>query len=84
MPFETRVPICSQIPSAVYRPSRLGEAQPGQAGQVIVVADSNKPGLVSSAVVCPAQKIDLLITDNGIYEEAAGASSASGVKILAV
>jgi DeoR family transcriptional regulator of aga operon len=55
-----------------------------QARQVIVVADSSKLGLVSPAVVCPAQKIDLLITDNGISEEAAEAFAASNVKILAV
>jgi DeoR family transcriptional regulator of aga operon len=55
-----------------------------QARQVIVVADSSKLGLVSPAVVCPIQKIDLLITDNGISEEAAEAFAASSVKILAV
>lgn len=55
-----------------------------QARQVIVVADSSKMGLVSPAVVCGPNEIDLLITDNGITEEAASAFTAKGVKILAV
>lgn len=46
-----------------------------QTRQVVVVADSSKMGLVSPAVICPPQEIDLLITDDGISEEAAGAFS---------
>jgi DeoR family transcriptional regulator of aga operon len=55
-----------------------------QARQVIVVADSSKMGLMSPAVVCAPNQIDLLITDDGITEEAASAFAANGVKILAV
>jgi DeoR family transcriptional regulator of aga operon len=55
-----------------------------QARQVIVVADSSKMGLVSPAVVCLPSEIDLLITDNGISEDAMKALAASGVKVLAV
>jgi DeoR family transcriptional regulator of aga operon len=55
-----------------------------QARQVIVVADSSKVGLVSPAVVCAPGEIDLLITDNGITEEAANTFIANGVKVLAV
>ena len=64
--------------AAVFR------AMARQARQVIVVADSSKLGLVSPAVVCPPNDIDLLITDNGISEEAARAFEKAGVKILAV
>jgi len=55
-----------------------------QARQIVVVADSSKVGSVSPAVVCQPKQIDLLITDNGISEEAAAAFSAAGVKVLAV
>ena len=55
-----------------------------QARQIIVVADSSKVGRVSPAVVCPSSDIDLLITDNGISEEAASAFAEAGVKIMAV
>ena len=55
-----------------------------QARQVIVVADSSKVGRVSPAVVCPVSDIDLLITDNGISEEAMRAFAKVGVKIMAV
>jgi DeoR family transcriptional regulator of aga operon len=55
-----------------------------QARQIVVVADSSKMGRLSPAIVCQPKQIDLLITDNGISEEAAAAFSAAGVKVLAV
>jgi DeoR family transcriptional regulator of aga operon len=55
-----------------------------QARQVVIVADSSKMGLVSPAVVCTPNKIDLLITDNGISEEAKSAFAATGLKVLVV
>jgi DeoR family transcriptional regulator of aga operon len=55
-----------------------------QAREVIVVADSSKMGMVSPAVICPPSEIDLLITDDGLSEEAARSFSAAGVKVLAV
>jgi DeoR family transcriptional regulator, aga operon transcriptional repressor len=55
-----------------------------QAREIVVVADSSKMGLVSPAVVCHPKEIDLLITDNGIAEEAAAAFAEAGVKVLAV
>lgn len=64
--------------AAVFR------AMARRARQVIIVADSSKVGRVSPAVVCPPNEIDLLITDNGISEEAASAFAKSDVKILAV
>jgi DeoR family transcriptional regulator of aga operon len=64
--------------AAVFR------AMARHARQVVVVADSSKMGLVSPAVICPPRNIDLLITDNGISEEAAAAFAAIGVRVLAV
>jgi DeoR family transcriptional regulator of aga operon len=64
--------------AAVFR------AMARQARQVIVVADSSKVGRVSPAVVCPPGEIDLLITDNGISEEASRAFAEARVKLLAV
>jgi DeoR family transcriptional regulator of aga operon len=55
-----------------------------QARQVVIVADSSKMGLVSPAVVCTPNKIDLLITDNGISEEAKSTFAATGLKVLVV
>jgi DeoR family transcriptional regulator of aga operon len=64
--------------AAVFR------AMARQARQVIVVADSSKVGRVSPAVVCPSSDIDLLITDNGISDEASAAFAAAGVKTMVV
>ncbi len=64
--------------AAVFR------AMARHARQVIVVADSSKMGRVSPAVVCQPEEIDLLITDNGISEDAANALGKAGVKIMAV
>jgi DeoR family transcriptional regulator of aga operon len=50
--------------------------------QVIVVADSSKVGMVSPAVICPVSDIDILITDDGISEEAIRAFERSGVRVL--
>jgi DeoR family transcriptional regulator of aga operon len=64
--------------AAVFR------AMARQARQVIVVADSSKVGRVSPAVVCPPTEIDLLITDNGISEDAAKDFEEAGIKLLVV
>jgi len=64
--------------AAVFR------AMARQARQVIVVADSSKVGRVSPAVVCSPAELDLLITDNGISEEATKAFAAASIKLMAV
>jgi DeoR family transcriptional regulator, aga operon transcriptional repressor len=64
--------------AAVFR------AMTRQSKQVIVVADSSKVGMVSPAVICPVTDIDLLITDDGISEEAVTAFSKSGVEVIRV
>ena len=55
-----------------------------QARQVVVVADSSKVGMISPAVICPVSDIGILITDDGISEEASLAFTRSGVKVLSV
>jgi DeoR family transcriptional regulator of aga operon len=55
-----------------------------QAREVVVVADSSKVGMVSPAVICPLREVDLLITDDGITDEAVSAFEACDVKVMAV
>lgn len=64
--------------AAVFR------AMARQAKQVVVVADSSKVGMVSPVIICPAKEIDLLITDDGITEEATAAFTRAGVQVLSV
>jgi DeoR family transcriptional regulator of aga operon len=64
--------------AAVFR------AMARQARQVVVVSDSSKMGQISPAVICPPNEIDLLITDDGISEEAKDAFAARGVRLLIV
>ena len=53
-----------------------------RAKQVIVVADSSKVGMVSPAVICPTTDIDVLITDDGISEEATKAFQKYNVQVV--
>lgn len=55
-----------------------------RAKQVIVVADSSKVGMASPAVICPLSDVDLLITDDGISEEALSTLTRSGMKVTVV
>jgi DeoR family transcriptional regulator, aga operon transcriptional repressor len=64
--------------AAVFR------AMTRQAKQVIVVADSSKVGMVSPAVVCPINEIDVLITDDGIFDDAKAAFARSNVQLIIV
>lgn len=62
----------------------VSRAMARPARQVVVVADSSKIGLVSPAVICPANRIDLLITDDGVSQEAQNAFAAIGVRLIVV
>lgn len=64
--------------AAVFR------AMTRQAKQVVVVADSSKIGMISPVIICPVTEIDVLITDDGISEEAIAAFDKVGVKVIAV
>ncbi len=46
----------------------VSRAMVRQAREVIVVADSSKVGMTSSAVICGIQRINVLVTDSGISE----------------
>jgi len=64
--------------AAVFR------AMTRRAKQVIVVADSSKVGMTSPAVICPVTDIDILITDDGISDEAIKAFQRSHVQVMIV
>jgi DeoR family transcriptional regulator, aga operon transcriptional repressor len=53
-----------------------------QAKQVVVVADSSKMGHNSPAVVCPLSRIDLIITDDGVSQDAVKAFAEKNVRLL--
>jgi len=62
--------------AAVFR------AMTRRAKQVIVVADSSKVGMTSPAVICPVTDVDILITDDGISDEAIKAFQRSHVQVI--
>ena len=62
--------------AAVFR------AMSRRAKQIIVVADSSKIGMTSPAVICPAEDIDVLITDDGISQEAIDAFSRADARVV--
>jgi DeoR family transcriptional regulator of aga operon len=62
--------------AAVFR------AMARQAKEVIVVADSSKVGMMSPAVICPPEAVDVLITDDGISTVALEAFARIGVRVL--
>jgi len=55
-----------------------------RAKQVVIVADSSKVGMSSPAVICPVTDIDILITDDGISDEAVKAFRRSDVDVVIV
>jgi DeoR family transcriptional regulator of aga operon len=55
-----------------------------QAREIIVVSDSSKMGMVSPSVICSPREIDLLITDDGIADDAIAAFEAAGVRVMTV
>ena len=52
-----------------------------QARQKIVVADHRKIGAVGTALICPIDDVDILITDKGVSDEAIAPFSAKGIEI---
>ncbi len=55
-----------------------------RAKQVVIVADSSKVGMTSPAVICPITDIDILITDDGISDEAVKAFKRRDVEVMVV
>jgi DeoR family transcriptional regulator, aga operon transcriptional repressor len=55
-----------------------------RAKQVVIVADSSKVGMTSPAVICPTTDIDILITDDGISDDALRAFKRRDVEVMVV
>ena len=64
--------------AAVFR------AMSRRAKQVVIVADSSKVGMTSPAVICPVGDIDILITDDGVSDDAVNAFRRSDVQVVIV
>ena len=64
--------------AAVFR------AMTRHAKQVVIVADSSKVGMTSPAVICPVTDIDILITDDGVSNDAVKAFKRKGVQLVIV
>jgi DeoR family transcriptional regulator, aga operon transcriptional repressor len=60
----------------------VSRAMVRQAREVIVVADSSKVGMTSRAVICGIQRVNVLITDSGIPEDAREEIERHGVRVL--
>jgi DeoR family transcriptional regulator of aga operon len=54
----------------------------GNAKRVIVVADSNKMGQVSPALICPLSAIHMLVTDTGLPREIHDVLTARGIEVI--
>ena len=53
-----------------------------QSRQVIVVADSSKIGLVGPSVICPIDRVDVLVTDKGLPSAKRKQIERAGVKVI--
>lgn len=53
-----------------------------QARQVIVVADGSKLGVVTPSLICPIEDVDVLVTDQGVDEQATAEFSRRGIKVI--
>ncbi|WP_425102178.1 DeoR/GlpR family DNA-binding transcription regulator [Tropicibacter sp. S64] len=54
----------------------------GQADELVVLVDSSKFENRSSLVLCPLEKIDVVITDDGISDRAAAMLETAGVRLI--
>ena len=54
----------------------------GQADELIVLVDSSKFEARSSLVLCPLDRIDIVITDAGITDRAAAMLEAADIKLI--
>jgi DeoR/GlpR family transcriptional regulator of sugar metabolism len=55
-----------------------------QAKQVIVVADSSKLAVVTSALICPIDDVDVLVTDEGASDEVVAAFTRNAIRVIRV
>ncbi|WP_417476002.1 DeoR/GlpR family DNA-binding transcription regulator [Leisingera sp.] len=56
----------------------------GQADELVVLADSSKFENRSSLVLCPLERIDIVITDDGISDSVAAMLEAADIKLIVV
>ncbi len=56
----------------------------GQADELVVLVDSSKFESRSSLVLCPLDRIDVVITDDGISDRAAAMLEAADIKLIVV
>lgn len=63
---------------------QVSQAMCQAAKQIIVVTDSSKFGRKTPNIVVPIEKIDIVITDNGISESAKEALQHSGIDVIVV
>ncbi|AZQ65965.1 DeoR/GlpR transcriptional regulator [Silicimonas algicola] len=54
----------------------------GQADELVVLVDSSKFENRSSLVLCPLERIDVVITDDGISDRAAALLDAAGIRLI--
>lgn len=54
----------------------------GQAEEVVLLVDSSKFENRSSLVLCPLERIDVLITDDGISDDASAMVTDAGIKLI--
>ena len=54
----------------------------GQADELVVLVDSSKFDARSSLVLCPLERIDIVITDAGISDRAAAMLEAADIKLI--
>lgn len=62
----------------------VSKAMSNAAKQIIVLIDSTKFGRLSPNVVCPLEKIDTIITDQGIDEKTHQTLLAKGIQVIVV
>jgi DeoR family transcriptional regulator of aga operon len=53
-----------------------------QAKQIIVVADSSKLGIVTSALICPIEDVDVLVTDAGASDDVVAAFTRREIRVI--
>jgi DeoR family transcriptional regulator of aga operon len=62
----------------------MNRAMADQSGKRILVVDHTKFGHVAACLVCPIQRVDVIITDTGAPEEAVAPYGALGIEVLRV
>ena len=51
-------------------------------GEVIVLVDSSKIGIVADIAICPIERIDVVVVDDGIEDEVRSELEDLGVRVL--